>query len=155
MGSIRLSQHRQGPARLPATPATSRTMRAVRMRGTAPENELSRGLRRAGMRFRTQYPIVGKPDIAFPRQRLAVFVDGAFWHGRSWKSRGYTSLEAQFANWRNGDWWLEKVRANLRRDHRQTRQLRRRGWSVVRVTDDEIARSLDRAVSRVARRLSR
>lgn len=107
------------------------------------------------MRFRSQYPIIGSPDIAFPRQRVAVFVDGAFWHGRSWKSRGYTSLEAQFQHWRNGDWWLEKVRANLRRDHRQTRQLRRGGWSVIRITDDEIARSLDRAVSRVARGISR
>jgi len=111
---------------------------------------------RLGLRYRAQYDTPhGLADFAFPRQRVAVFVDGEFWHGRSWRSRGFASLEEQFGRWRNGAWWLNKVRSNLARDRRQARRLRHAGWSVLRVTDAALGRDADRCARRVKRATER
>jgi DNA mismatch endonuclease, patch repair protein len=126
-------------------------MRAVRTRDTAPELALAAALRRHGLRFRRHYGLVGTPDIAFPRRRVAIFVHGDYWHGNSWRARGFASLEDQFARWRNGAWWLRKVSANVRRDERQRRQLRRAGWRALRIWESDIERDVERCARRVLR----
>lgn len=125
-------------------------MAAVRGKDTRPELRLRRALHAAGLRYRVHYGrLVGRPDVAFPSSKVAVFVDGDFWHGRSWRTRGFRSLEEQFGRWRNSEWWLAKVRENILRDRRQTRALRRQGWTVLRLRDRDIERDLLACVVRV------
>jgi DNA mismatch endonuclease (patch repair protein) len=102
--------------------------------------------------FRGPYGVI---DFAFPSARLAVYVDGAFWHGTSWRARGFRSLKHQFSRWRNGAWWLEKVRTNRARDRRQSAALRRAGWSVLRISDLAVLRDADSCAQRVERALNR
>src|SRR5262245_45963112 len=105
----------------------SALMSRVRSRDNATtELKLVALLRSAGLRgWRRGFPLRGKPDFAFPRQKLAVFVDGCFWHGhgcgRNLKPR------------RNAALWQQKINGNQNRDKRNRRALRAAGWRVVRI----------------------
>ena len=104
-------------------------MRANRRRDTGPELLLRSALHRAGLRFRVDLPIRPgggrpvRPDVVFPRRRVAVYVDGCFWHGCPvhW-TRSRT----------NAGYWDEKVVANRERDARTTAALEADGWTVLR-----------------------
>src|SRR5262245_31898594 len=99
-------------------------MRRVRSRGTAPELLLRKALRAAGMRFRVCPPnLPGKPDILIPAKRLAVFIDGEFWHGGQWRKRKLAALEDQFQRTESRAYWLAKIRRNMARDCRSTAAL--------------------------------
>lgn len=149
-GADRVPSARSGAS--PAPEVTSSIMRAVRTRGTRPEERLRGALRALGLRHRTQYVASGiRVDIAFPVERIAVFVDGDFWHGHSWRGRGFVSLEEQFRHWKNGSWWLKKVRTNMARDRRQGRKLRGIGWSIVRIRESDIELDVGRCARRVER----
>lgn len=118
-----------------------RIMSAVRHRDTRPETELRRALYAEGVRgWRCHFPVAGKPDLAWPALRVAVFVDGAFWHGH--RSRHKPG--------RSGTYWDEKIAANVARDRRVDAELQGLGWSVVRIWDFEIEREMADAVQRVA-----
>lgn len=124
------------------TPAVRRQiMAAVRQRDTAPELKLRGALYRAGLRgWRCDYRSVpGRPDIAWPALRVAVFVDGAFWHGHPSRHRPG----------RSGEYWDQKIAGNIERDRRIDAELGECGWEVVRIWDFEIRRAVDEAVERV------
>lgn len=120
------------PAPAPSTPATRTVMRANRGRDTAPELALRSELHRRGLRYRVHVrPLEGlrcQADIVFTRARLAVFVDGCWWHG-CWDHR---SLPKE-----NRNWWKEKIRRNVERDRRNDRLLDEAGWRVIRVWEHE------------------
>ena len=125
----------------------SRVMSQVRGRDTGPELALRRALYALGVRgWRThRKDLPGNPDIVFGNGRLAVFVDGAFWHGhpsRYWPGR-------------SGEYWDKKIAGNQERDRRVTRQLRAAGWSVLRLWDFEIGEDSAAAVRKVEVRLLR
>lgn len=107
-------------------------MSAQKRTGTRPEMELRRLLHKAGFRYRVDYPVPGMPrrriDIAFPRQKLAVLVDGCFWHG---------CPEHSVPAKHNGAWWAQKLQSNRRRDDETTEVLRADGWEVLRVWEHE------------------
>src|SRR5689334_17897414 len=95
---------------------TSKIMAAVKAQDTEPERILRSALHRLGLRFRLHgKKLPGRPDIVFQKARVAVFVDGDFWHGGGWKARGFNSFEAQFVSVRSS-FWLEKIRGNVARD---------------------------------------
>lgn len=94
--------------------------------------------------WRRQYPIPGTPDFVFPKSRLAVFVDGCFWHGCPRCQKGSKT---------NSEFWSAKFSANRRRDLRINQQLRSKGWSVIRVWEHELKRG-ERVVQRIAGRLT-
>jgi len=101
--------------------------------------ELRRALYRLGYRYRIQYPVPGNKrrriDVAFPSKRLAVFVDGCFWH--SCPIHG-TSPKA------NSAWWSEKLAHNVLRDRETDTLLAEAGWKVVRVWEhSSVAESVD------------
>jgi len=75
----------------------------------------------------------GKPDVVFPRARLAVFCDGDFWHGRDWESR----LE-KLQRGSNSTYWVAKIQANIERDLRHGQALRQLGWQVLRLWEKDI-----------------
>jgi DNA mismatch endonuclease (patch repair protein) len=121
-------------------------MRAIRRANTKPEVALRSALHRAGFRFRKDYRVdlaAGvrvRPDIAFPRRRVAVFVDGCFWHACPEHGRSPTANE-----W----YWGPKLLRNVERDRAADEALTRAGWRVVRVWEHQaLAEALD-SVSRV------
>src|SRR5690349_8666888 len=103
-----------------------RIMRAVRSKGNrTTELLMARQLRAAGLNgWRRHLPLPGRPDFAWPRERVVVYVDGDFWHGCPVHYRAPTT---------NDSFWAQKIRANRRRDRRVSRQLRAMGWVVLRV----------------------
>ena len=122
--------------------ATSSRMKSVPQRDTGVERALRSALWQLGCRFRVNKR-VGKtrPDIVFGRRRVAVFVDGCFWHGCP---RHY------LAPINNASLWHEKVTRNRLRDRRNTRELRVAGWRVIRIWECDIRRRIDVIALRVA-----
>lgn len=130
-------------------------MAAVRDRDSKAELALRRAVHARGYRFRLRPRVTGRPDFVFPSRRIAVFVDGDFWHGNSWRLRGDASLEEHFAKWRNTRFWLKKIRRNVERDREVSTALRRDGWRVLRFWESDIEKKLDRCVNMVLRELER
>lgn len=118
-----------------------RIMAAVRSADTAPEIRLRRALYAAGVRgWRCHYKgATGKPDLAWPALRVAVFVDGAFWHGHI----------SRHKPGRSGAYWDEKIARNVERDRQVDGALEDGGWTVLRIWDFEVARDLPTVVERV------
>jgi DNA (cytosine-5)-methyltransferase 1 len=128
----------------------SAIMRLVRSQDTTPELLLRKALRAAGLRFRTYAAnLPGKPDIVIHSQRLAIFIDGDFWHGGQWRRRGLTSLDEQFRQSESRDYWLRKIRRNMDRDCRVTAALLADGWRVVRLWESEVLSSGERCVEKL------
>ena len=115
-------------------------MRSNRSRDTSPELAIRAALHRSGLRFRKHFsPIPGvrcEADVAFTRWRLALFVDGCFWHGCP---QHKTTKPV-----RNATWWSNKLDANVARDRRNDRALAAAGWTVIRFWEhsdpEEVAR---------------
>src|SRR6266851_3085879 len=109
----------------------SAIMRRVRSRDTQPEVAFRRALWAQGLRFRLySKTLPGKPDIVLSSKRLAIFIDGDFWHGGQWRRRSLTSLEEQFEGTKSKDYWLAKIRRNADRDCRATAELLSAGWRI-------------------------
>ena len=126
----------------PSSNAASATMRANRRRDTTPELLLRSALHRRGWRFRVDFPVATqdrrvRPDIVFTRRRVAVFVDGCFWHSCPIHGRQPRA---------NAAYWVPKLRRNMDRDRADRESLERSGWTVVRVWEHE---RLSKAVSAV------
>lgn len=106
---------------------------------------LRRALWRRGLRYRLhRKDLPGCPDIVFPGHRVAVFVDGDFWHGRDWPSRKEALRRGS-----NAAYWVEKIESNMARDRRQEAKLTRSGWTVVRLWETDVLMSPDRAAEAV------
>jgi DNA mismatch endonuclease, patch repair protein len=123
------------PPPTPTSDVTRRKMQANRRRDTEPERLLRSELHRRGRRYRTDLRFQAqdryvRPDIVFTRSRVAVFVDGCFWH-RCPKHASDPRSNIEF--------WQSKFDANLRRDRADDAALQRAGWTVVRVWAHEEA----------------
>lgn len=125
------------PQHVPAHPGSSSAqvserMSRLRRRDNTGELALRRQLHSLGLRFRVQYPVPGAPrrtiDIAFTRCKLAVFVDGCFWHGCPEHGSSPRS---------NSEWWQRKLLANRERDRDTDNLLQERGWTVLRIWEHE------------------
>jgi DNA mismatch endonuclease (patch repair protein) len=108
-------------------------MASIRSKDTKPELIVFAELRARGITFRRHYDrAVGKPDIAKPRKRLAVFIDGDFWHGRE--------LGRVIAKYGEDSFWVRKLQRNVARDLDQAVALRAAGWEVLRVWESDVKR---------------
>lgn len=120
----------------PASPASSLAKRGNRNRDTIHEILLRRTLWSLGLRFRKNVAwLPGKPDVVFPREKVVVFCDGDFWHGRNWPS-----LEAKLKCGANATYWPAKIRRNMERDRQNTQVLEQQGWVVIRLWETDIKR---------------
>ncbi|HLW79465.1 MAG TPA: very short patch repair endonuclease [Terriglobia bacterium] len=124
----------------PPTPERSRLLGRVRHHGTSPEIELRRALHRAGLRHRLRYPLPGSPDLVLVAARLAIFVDGCFWHG--------CPLHGTIPK-TNTSFWQAKIHRNRERDRVVDQRLRAAGWMTIRIWEHEIRKELDSLVVRV------
>lgn len=100
---------------------------------------------------------MGKPDIVFPRARVAVFVDGDYWHARVLREKGPGALEDQFKT-ANRPYWVRKLTRNMNRDDHVTDALEREGWTVLRFWESDVGADLEavaNAVEATVRRQSR
>lgn len=119
----------------PTSPAASSIGRGNKRRDTEPELRLRQLLHAAGLRYRVDYrpdvkDLRSRPDIVFTRRKIAVFVDGCFWHA---------CPEHCVVPSSNTDYWIPKLRANVERDRRNDRLLEGAGWLVLRVWEHEPA----------------
>jgi DNA mismatch endonuclease (patch repair protein) len=94
--------------------------------------------------WRRNYELFGKPDFVFPRERLAVFVDGCFWHGCPQHG---TMPES------NADFWREKIARNKRRDRKVSATLRSKGWRVLRIWEHDTKQGVARTSRRICKAL--
>ncbi|MEU9054174.1 very short patch repair endonuclease [Streptomyces sp. NPDC048384] len=117
-------------------------------RDTAQEVAVRRLLHAAGLRYRVNVPVPGMPrrtiDIVFTKAKIAVFLDGCFWHGCPEHA---TQPKA------NAEWWREKLAKNVARDSETTRHLEAAGWTVLRFWEHERPDAVARSVA-AARRLA-
>jgi DNA mismatch endonuclease, patch repair protein len=117
---------------VPSSPEALRRMQRQRRVDTRPELALRRELHRRGLRYRVDVQVFPglrrRADVVFPRQRVAVFVDGCFWH--ACPEHG-TSPKA------NAAWWRQKLQANVQRDCDTDRRLLEAGWTPVRIWEHE------------------
>lgn len=125
----------------------SRVMARIRSKDTKPELALRRALWAAGVRGWRCHPrhVPGKPDVAFTRRHVAVFVDGRFWHGHP----------DFFTPGKSGDYWDAKIARTQERDRLANEALRAAGWTVVRLWDFEVEQDLAGCVDRVREALDR
>lgn len=123
--------------------AVAQRMSRAKRRDTTPEVAIRREAHRRGMRYRVDVSLPGMPrrraDLLFAGPRVAVFVDGCFWH---------SCPEHATQPRANGDWWRAKLDANVRRDRDTDARLRERGWTVLRFWEHE---DPDRAVDALER----
>lgn len=135
---------------LPIDAETSTRMRANRRRDTRPERRIRSLLHGRGLRFRVDFRVVAddvtvRPDIVFTRARVAIFIDGCFWHvcpihgNQPQRNRGY---------------WEPKLLRNVERDKRVTAALKRAGWQVIRAWEHEDPRDIADEIERLVRHLT-
>jgi DNA mismatch endonuclease (patch repair protein) len=109
-------------------------MSRIKNKNTSIEISLRRALWRAGIRFRKNYRgLPGTPDIAITKDRIAVFCDGDFWHGKDWGLKK-GKLKS------NRDYWVRKIERNINRDRETELMLNYMGWTVLRFWGSEIRR---------------
>lgn len=94
--------------------------------------------------WRRHQKIFGKPDFAFRRERVVVFVDGCFWHGCAKHCKVPTG---------NREFWQKKLSANKARDRRVNRELRKQGWNVIRLWQHDLVRQPERCILKIERAL--
>jgi DNA mismatch endonuclease (patch repair protein) len=119
-------------------------MSVQRRRDTKPEIAIRRLLHAQGLRYRVAWPIPSwrrrSIDIAFTRAKVAVFIDGCFWHGCPMQHKGKPSA--------NSEWWAAKLARNQARDRETNHHLEEAGWSVLRIWEhDDPAEAMLRIVS--------
>lgn len=145
--TVRIAPGVDVPYPEPTSGAATKIGIANKRRDTKPEVRLRSELHRRGLRFRKDLLVrtpeaKARVDICFTRARVAVFVDGCFWHG---------CPDHQHVPKRNTDYWVPKLAANVERDRRVDRAFGGAGWSVVRIWEHEDPRSAADRIERMVR----
>src|SRR5690554_2889745 len=113
-----------------------KNMQANKSTGTKPELLLAKTLFARGHRYRKNAKTVfGKPDLTFKKIKLAIFVDGEFWHGKDWEQRKNDHKT-------NKEYWNQKIERNIRRDKEVNKELEKQGWTILRFWGKEIEKNL-------------
>lgn len=131
----------------PSSPNASRRMQRIRQKNTSAEMALRRELHARPLRYRIQVPLLTKPrrvaDVAFRSLRVAVFVDGCFWHG--------CPVHATWPK-QNAKFWRSKIEANMVRDKDTDERLRIEGWMVIRIWAHEDPKVAARRIAHILER---
>jgi len=118
----------------------SSLMSKIKAKNTTPERTIIDQLTRLGLEYQAHdRTLPGKPDVVFYSTKVAIFIDGDFWHGwhfSQWK----TKLTA---------WWQKKIGDNIKRDQRNMRKLRGMGWKIIRIWEHQIENDPKKAISTI------
>lgn len=131
------------PRSYDSTPETRKRMSRVKLKGGKAETALARALWQRGYRYRrNDKRLPGSPDIAILKYRIAIFVDGEFWHGKDWETRKGRLK-------RNRAYWIEKIEENMARDMRDDRLLVQAGWMPIHFWEKEVMKSLPACLAEI------
>lgn len=120
-----------------------RNMQAIHSKDTTIELLLRKALWERGVRYRKNYKkLIGKPDIAITKYKIAVFCDSDYWRGYDWENRNQRIKS-------NRDYWVPKIERNMARDREVTEALQRDGWLVLRFWEWQIRKHLSECVESV------
>lgn len=120
-----------------------KNMLHIRSNNTKPEIILRKALWHRGIRYRKNYKgLPGKPDIVITRCKIAIFVDGDFWHGKN-----MDVIDNQIQS--NRSYWLPKIRRNKKRDEEVNDALTEQGWIVLRFWESDIKKQLESCIAQI------
>lgn len=120
-----------------------KNMQAIKATGTRIEVSLAKSLFAKGYRYRkNDKTVFGKPDLTFKKHKLAIFIDGEFWHGKDWEIRK-NNLKS------NCEYWLSKIERNINRDKEVNEKLLSEGWRVLRFWGNEIKKDLNNCITKI------
>ena len=127
--------------------ATSKRMAKIKSKDSKIELMLRRRLHSLGYRYKIHYSDVpGKPDIAFTKQRLAIFIDSHFWHG-------YQFEKLKEKEFNNKDYWISKIKRNVDRDKIVNDKLRKEGWMVIRFWEHQLKENIDECINLIREKI--
>jgi DNA mismatch endonuclease, patch repair protein len=117
----------------------SLTMSKIRSKNTKPEKAVFKVLKNNCYQFKRHSSLTGKPDVQLVTQKIVIFVDGEFWHGKD------------FNEWKNRitPFWLKKISDNIKRDRKNDRTLRKQGWTIIHLWGREIVKNPDKVLTRI------
>lgn len=118
-------------------------MQSNKSTGTKPELVLAKAMWALGLRYRKNSgSIFGKPDFSFKKYKVAVFVDGEFWHGKDWEQK-----KAEIKG--NREFWIAKIERNIQRDIEVTGRLKAEGWTVLRFWSNDVIKDTTSCAEKV------
>ncbi|MFA5004614.1 MAG: very short patch repair endonuclease [Candidatus Omnitrophota bacterium] len=127
----------------------SKLMARIRSNNTSPELVLKNKLWGSGIRFSRKPSIVlGKPDIVLNKQKIAIFIDGEFWHGYRWDEKKKKIKS-------NRAYWIPKIERTIARDKDNNKKLKRTGWKVLRFWQHQIIKDLPKCIEKIKKIMKR
>lgn len=126
-----------------------RNMQAIKSTGSKIETIIAKALWSRGFRYRkNNKKVFGKPDFTFKKYKVAIFVDGEFFHGKDWEIRKH-DLKS------NHEFWFAKIERNMRRDVEVNDKLTSEGWKVLRFWGKDIKKNLEICVGKIEREINK
>ena len=123
------------------TKKRSKIMSNIRAKNSKPEMTFRRALWKKGVRYRVDSKqLPGRPDVSIKKYKLAIFIDGEFWHGYHWQERK-TRIKS------NREFWIPKIERNIQRDRQVTKELNDMGYTVFRFWESEIKNNLSTCIN--------
>lgn len=122
------------------TKERSDLMRKIKAKNTTPEIILRKALWKEGIRYRIDNKgVSGNPDIAIKKYKIAIFIDGEFWHGYNWQEKKRKIKS-------NREYWIQKIERNIERDKKYNQLLIKQKWVVLRFWEHEIKKDLNKCI---------
>ncbi|MFR0612634.1 very short patch repair endonuclease [Limosilactobacillus balticus] len=126
----------------------SNQMKKIHSKDTKPELILRKALWKEGIRYRKNYNgLIGKPDIAITSSKIAIFVDGEFWHG-------YNFADNKKRLHHNKEKWIKKIEKNMARDKKVNRILAKQGWKVMRYPSKYVINHTEECVTEIIQEIA-
>lgn len=121
----------------------SELMQKIKSKKTKPEVIFRKELRKNNIRYRCYVDsLPGNPDFVLVGKRVAIFIDGEFWHGHNWKNKKKRINS-------NRDYWIPKIERNIKRDRNNNRKLKMLGWRVLRFWEHQIREDIGSCIKKV------
>jgi DNA mismatch endonuclease (patch repair protein) len=126
---------------------TYKIMSAIKSKNTRPEKLFEKALKKSKIKYRKHYLIEGKPDFVILSKKVAIFIDGDFWHGNNWRLRGYKNRAQELKSYKK--FWSDKIKNNVARDKKINRILRKKGWVVLRFWESRVKKNCSALISKI------
>lgn len=129
--------------KLETKPDISKRMANVKLKNGTAETLIAKGLWHEGIRYRKNHrSLPGSPDIAITKFKVAIFIDGEFWHGQNWCERKLRLKS-------NNEYWIEKIEENMARDEKNDRLLKDTGWTVIHIWEKEALKNTEQCIKNI------
>jgi DNA mismatch endonuclease (patch repair protein) len=126
----------------------SKIMSKIKGKNTKPELAFRKALYAAGYRYRIDYKkLIGKPDIALPKYKTVIFIDGEYWHGKNWEERKPKVKT-------NREFWIAKIERNMQRDLEVNQELTSLGYTIFRFWETEVKKNLNDCIEKTIAHLN-